>query len=52
MKQIENIIEKKINYPSNYDVVKKKIDSNTIIYYLSSLVDSYIVNPLIKSFTI
>lgn len=52
MSKYQYIIEKKINYPINYDVVKKNISSNTIIYYLSSLVDSYIVNDLIKGFMI
>ena len=46
------LIEKKINYEINYDVVKRRIDSNTVIYYLSCLVDSYIVNDLIKGFMI
>ena len=46
------IIEKKLNYGGNYDVVKRKIDNNTVIYYLSCLVDTYIVNDLIKGFMI
>ena len=46
MNKYQYIIEKKINYQINYDVVKRNIDSNTVIYYLSSLVDSYIVNDL------
>ena len=46
------IIEKKLNYGGNYDVVKRKIDNNTIIYYLSCLVDTYVVNDLIKGFMI
>ena len=52
MSKYQYIIEKKINYLINYDVVKRNISSNTIIYYLSSLVDSYIVNDLIKGFMI
>ena len=52
MNKYQYIIEKKINYKINYDVVKRNIDSNTAIYYLSSLVDSYIVNDLIKGFMI
>lgn len=52
MNKYQYIIEKKINYQINYDVVKRNIDSNTAIYYLSSLVDSYIVNDLIKGFMI
>ena len=46
------IIEKELNYGGNYDVVKRKIDNNTVIYYLSCLVDTYIVNDLIKGFMI
>ena len=52
MSKYQYIIEKKINYLINYDVVKRNISSNTTIYYLSSLVDSYIVNDLIKGFMI
>lgn len=52
MSKYQYIIEKKINFEVNYDVVKRSISSNTVIYYLSSLVDSYIVNDLIKGFMI
>ena len=52
MSKYQYLIERKINYQINYDVVKRNIDSNTAIYYLSSLVDSYIVNDLIKGFMI
>ena len=52
MSKYQYVIEKKINFEVNYDVVKRSITSNTVIYYLSSLVDSYIVNDLIKGFMI
>lgn len=52
MKNIKYLIERKLNYEVSYDVVKRSIDNNIVIYYLSSLVDSYIVNDLIKGFMI
>lgn len=43
-----NEFEELINYNINYDVVKRKIDNNNTIYYLSSLVNNEIVNYLIE----
>ncbi len=48
MKNIENYIEKKLNFNGNYDVVKRQIDRHTILYYLSSLVDFSFVNQIIE----
>lgn len=52
MRNIYFEIEKKIGYKTNYDVIKKKIDDSKYIYYLSSLVDSYLINELLKGFMI
>lgn len=48
MKNIENYIEKKLNFGNNYDVIKRQISRNTIMYYLSSLVDFTSVNQIIE----
>ena len=39
MNKLHLLIEKKLNYNSNYDVVKRIIHNDCVLYYLSSLVD-------------
>ena len=48
MNKLHLLIEKKLNYNSNYDVVKRIIHNDCVLYYLSSLVDFSYVNKLIE----
>ena len=48
MNKILLLIEKKLNYKTNYDVDKRVINNDCVIYYLSSLVDFSYVNKLIE----
>ena len=49
---LSKILEEKLNYNVSYDVVKRTINNKTILYFLSSMVDSYLVNEVIKGFMI
>ena len=52
MKNLEKIVENKLNYGISYDVVKRKIRQDITLYYLSSLADITLVNEVIKGFMI
>lgn len=45
---LEKYIESKLSYQNNYDVVKRKVSDDFVLYYLSSLVDMTLVNELIE----
>lgn len=48
MKKIINYLEKKLNYGHNFDVVKRVINKNTCLFYLSSLADITLINQIIE----
>lgn len=48
MRGLENYIEKRLNYGNSYDVVKREISENVVLYYLSSLVDLTMINQIIE----
>ena len=48
MNKIAYYIEKRLNYGHNFDVIKREINNNTIMFYLSSLADVNLVNQIIE----